>query len=221
VRYGLFVGQVEKTDRLDARDVETQLCVMVLMLQSANRQTQDSLKMFQDRGDVHGFTPAEGEQEAHRALLETIPNLAAYDLADSSVAWPMVKDSLGNALRIIRPVVVVDEEQKAISELAFNTLYGCNPSFVLELSATPKDVKATGDANPRDARPANLLVEVTGRELDDEGMIKMPLNLNPKQGTDWKATLATALAKLDEIDKAAKAHRADRGRYIRPLSRHR
>lgn len=208
---------MEKTDRLDARDVETQLCVMVLMLQSANRQTQDSLKMFQDRGDVHGFTPAEGEQEAHRALLDTIPNLAAYNLADSPVAWPMVKDSLGNALRIIRPVVVVDEGQKAISELAFNTLYGFNPSFVLELSATPKDVKAKGGANPKPARFANLLVEVTGRELDDEGMIKMPLNLNPKQGTDWKATLATALGTLDEIDAAAKAYRADGGRYIRPI----
>lgn len=208
---------MEKADRLDARDVETQLCVMVLMLQSANRQTQESLKMFQDRGDVHGFTPAEGEQEAHRTLLETIPNLTAYDLADSAVAWPMVKDSLGNALRIIRPVVVMDEGQKAISELAFATLYGFNPSFVLELSATPKDVKAKGGANPKPARPANLLVEVMGRELDDEGMIKMPLNLNPKQGTDWKATLTTAIGKLDEIDAAAVAHRAETGRYIRPI----
>ena len=51
---------MEKTDRLDARDVETNLCVMLLMLQSANRETQDSLKMFQDRGDVHGFFPPEG-----------------------------------------------------------------------------------------------------------------------------------------------------------------
>jgi len=150
-------------------------------------------------------------------LLETIPNLTAYDLADSPVAWPMVKDSLGNALRIIRPVVVMDEGQKAISDLAFATLYGFNPSFVLELSATPKDVKAKGGANPKPARPANLLVEVMGRELDDEGMIKMPLNLNPKQGTDWKATLTVAIGKLDEIDAAAKAHRAETGRYIRPI----
>ena len=38
------VRVMEKTDRLDVRDVETNLCVMLLMLQSANRQTQDSLK---------------------------------------------------------------------------------------------------------------------------------------------------------------------------------
>ena len=48
---------MEKTDRLDARDVETNLCVMLLMLQSANKQTKESLRMFRDRGDVHGFFP--------------------------------------------------------------------------------------------------------------------------------------------------------------------
>ena len=34
---------------------------------------------------------------------------------------------------------------------------------------------------------ANLLVKVTGRALVHEGMIKMPLNLDPRQGTDWQA----------------------------------
>jgi type III restriction enzyme len=203
---------LEKTDRLDARDVETNLCVMLLMLQSANRETQDSLKMFQDRGDVHGFFPPEGEQQAHKAALESTPNLAAY-----SDMFPMVKDSLGNALRIIRPVVVLDEGHRAIADLAFKTLYGFNPCFVLELTATPQDVQPRGGRNPREGRYANVLVEVTGRELDREGMIKMPLNLDPKQGNDWKATLNAALAKLRSLDDSAKAFRADTGRYIRPI----
>ena len=151
---------MEKTDRLDARDVETNLCVMLLMLQSANRETQDSLKMFQDRGDVHGFFPPEGEQQAHKEALERTPNLAAYN-----DMYPMVKDSLGNALRVIRPVVVLDEGHRAISDLAFRTLYDFNPCFVLELTATPKDVQPRGGRNPRPGRYANLLVEVTGREL--------------------------------------------------------
>src|SRR4029078_9416154 len=100
----------------DARDIEGQLCVMLLMLQSANRETQESLKIFQDRGDVHGFVPPEGDQLAHKGLLEAIPNLSAYnDL------FPMVKDALGNALRIIRPLVVLDEGHKAVSDLAFST----------------------------------------------------------------------------------------------------
>jgi len=191
---------------------------MLLMLQSANRQTRESLKMFQDRGDVHGFFPDEGDQEAHRRVLDAIPNLDSYGKAgDAGSFWPMVKDSLGNALRLIRPVVVMDEGHRAISELAFATLYGFNPCFVLELSATPKDVAAVGGHKPRLARPANILVEVSGTELDREGMIKMPLNLDPRQGADWRATLAVALERLNAIDREAQRLQAERGRYIRPI----
>ena len=64
---------------------------------------------------VHGFFPPEGEQQAHKR---------GYSIARPT--WPpmrgcslMVKDSLGNALRIIRPVVVLDEGHRAISDLAF------------------------------------------------------------------------------------------------------
>lgn len=203
---------LEKADRLDARDVESQLCIMLLMLQSANRDTQESLKMFQDRGDVHGFFPPEGDQLAHRAAINATPNLAAYD-----DIFPMVKDSLGNALRIIRPVVVLDEGHKAVSDLAFRTLYGFNPCFVLELTATPHDVQPRGGREPRPGRYANLLVEVAGKELDREGMIKMPLNLDPRQGTDWKATLNAALVKLRDLDTRSRALRAETGRYIRPI----
>jgi type III restriction enzyme len=203
---------MEKSDRLDARDVETNLCVMLLMLQSANRETQDSLKMFRDRGDVHGFFPPEGEQQLHQAALAQTPNLDAYD-----GMFPMVKDSLGNALRIIRPMVVLDEGHRAISDLAFRTLYGFNPCFVLELTATPLDVQPRGGKNPRDARYANVLVEITGRDLDREGMIKMPLNLDPRQGTDWKATLNAALDRLKSLDRDARKLKANTGRYIRPI----
>lgn len=194
------VKLLEKNDRLDARDVESHLCVMLLMLPSANRQTRESLRLFRDRGDVHGFFPPEGELEAHRRTLEQTPNLDAYSQSGEAGAfWPLVKDSLGNALRLIRPMVVMDEGHKAISELAFATLYGFNPCFVLELTATPKDVAARGGANPRPARHANILVEVLGVELDREGMIKMPLNLDPRQGTDWRNTLRAALDRFQDL----------------------
>jgi len=203
---------LEKTDRLDARDMQGQLCVMLLMLQAANRETQDSLKMFQDRGDVHGFFPPEGDQQAHRAAMLATPNLSAYD-----DIFPMVKDSLGNALRVIRPVVVLDEGHKAVSDLAFRTLYDFNPCFVLELTATPHDVQPSGGKAPRPGRYANVLVEVTGRELDREGMIKMPLNLDARQGVDWRATLNVAVEKLRTLDQHASAFRGDTNRYIRPI----
>jgi len=161
---------------------------------------------------VHGFFPAEGEQQAHKAALDLTPNLSAY-----AGMFPMVKDSLGNALRIIRPVVVLDEGHRAISDLAFRTLYGFNPCFVLELTATPQDVQPRGGKTPKPGRYANVLVEVTGRELDREGMIKMPLNLDPRQGNDWKATLNAALDKLDALDADARKFRSETDRYIRPI----
>lgn len=204
------VKVMEKGDRLDARDVEANLCVMVLMLQAANRQTQETLRMFRDRGDVHGFFAPEGDQAAHARELAMVPNLDGYQ-----GMFPMVKDSLGNALRKIRPVVVMDEGQKATSELAHDTLYGFNPIFVLELTATPKDVRTRAGGT----RHANLLVEVTGRELHAEDMIKMPLNLDPRQGADWRGTLTAALGRLNALQAEALAYGADKGAlgHIRPI----
>lgn len=205
---------MEKGDRLDRRDVDANLCVMVLMLQSAKANTKETLRLFRDRGDVHGFTPAGGQLE-HAALKDKVRNLDIYDLADSPVAWPMVKDSLGNALKIIQPLVVIDEGQKAVSELAYKTVYSeFNPIFVLELTATPKDVQGR---TPAESRHANVLVEVTGRELDAEGMIKMPLHIDPRQDTDWKITLDAAVTRLSALQEAAERHGADGGRYIRPI----
>jgi len=204
---------MEKTDRLDRRDIEANLCVMVLMLQAARRKSKEQLRLFRDRGDVHGFTPV-GQQDLHEALLKAVPNLDIYDQGDGRSPWPMVKDSLGNALKIVRPIVVVDEGQKAVSDLAFRTLYDLNPIFVLELTATPKDVAGRQGGS---ARYANLLVEVTGKELDAEGMIKMPLNLDPRQGLDWKATLNAGVGRLNELRAAADRNIADGGDYIRPI----
>ncbi len=217
VMSGNTVLLLKKSDHLDARRVESNLCIMLLMLQSSNRENRDTLKMFQDRGDVQGFFPPEGDQQAHAVALKNTPNLDVYDLTGSAYPWPMVKDSLGNALRLIRPVVVMDEGHKAISTLALSTLYGLNPCFVLELTATPKDVAATGGKNPKQARYANVLVEVKGTDLDREGMIKMPLNLDPREGSDWQQTLAAAVNRINMLDHAARHFHGESGRYIRPI----
>ncbi|CAN5458103.1 hypothetical protein BH10PSE16_BH10PSE16_23970 [soil metagenome] len=211
------VRLLEKTDTLNASDVEANLCVMLLMLQASNRENKDSLKMFRDRGDVNGFFPPEGDQAAHAEALKQTPNLDSYDLTGSAYPWTQVKDSLGNALRLIRPVVVMDEGHKAISALAFSTLYGFNPCFVLELTATPKDVAPTAGKAPKAARYSNVLVEVQGIELDREGMIKMPMNLDPREGSDWRQTLAVALNRIKTLDQSARQFQADTGRYIRPI----
>lgn len=203
---------LEKEDSLHAQDIQNNLCVMILMLPASTRHNKRSLKMFRDRGNVHGFFPHEYEHQKHAKIITETQNLDCYD-----GVFPMVKDSLGNALRIIRPIVVLDEGHRATSQLAYETLYGFNPRFVLELTATPKDVKQCGGSKSKKARYANVLVEVTGKEIDREGMIKMPITLNTRQELAWKPTLDAAIDKLREIEKAAREFHANSNRYIRPI----
>lgn len=202
---------LEKRHRLDARDVAGNLCVMLLMLPAANRQNRETLRLFRDRGNVHGFFPPADDYLTHRALLDQTPNLDVYGHADQMGA--IVKDSLGNALRVIRPVVVLDEGQRATSQLAYDTLYGFNPCFVLELTATPKDVRRRDGSTSY----ANVLVEVLGADLEREGMIKMPLNITVKSDPDWRNCLCAAVEQLKALESRAERLRAETERYIRPI----
>lgn len=199
---------LEKDSPLNKTDIDTHLCVMLLMLQSANRETKETLKVFRDRGNVHGFFPNEAEGEAHRALLEAIPNLDAY--SDAQSFWPIAKDSLGNVLRRIRPVVVIDEGHKTYSMAAVKTLYGFNPCFVLELSATPKD-------RLKEKFFSNWLVDVRGTDLDREEMIKLPINVKVKGGDDWQSCVQESLEKLNALQAAAEKLQGQTARYIRPI----
>ena len=114
------------------------------------------------------------------------------------------KDSLGNVLRLIRPVVVMDEGHKGYSTIAMNTINGFNPSFVLELSATPKE-------------NANWLVDVRGAALQAAEMIKLPINVKVKAGDDWKDCLRESFERLNNLQVSADRLRANTSRYIRPI----
>lgn len=201
---------LEKTDALNKRDVASHLCIMLLMLQSANRETQETLRMFRDRGNVHGFFPSEDDFMAHHAVLNEVPNLDVYGNVESLGA--VVKDSLGNVLRFIRPVVVLDEGHKGYSPLALKTLYGFNPCFVLELSATPKD-------RPKDIPPmfSNWLVDVRGKELDKDDMIKLPINVTVRGGDDWRDCLRESYERLNSLQTEAERLKSEADRYIRPI----
>jgi len=119
-----------------------------------------------------------------------------------------VKQSLGNVLRMVRPVIIVDEGHKAYSETARETLCGFNPKFILELSATP---------NANGKHHSNVLVNVSGQALKDEQMIKLPINLINEEKGDWKHTLSLAHSKLIELTKEGEQFQNETGRYIRPI----
>lgn len=208
------VKLLEKGDAFTRRDVEGQLCVMLLMLPSAARKSKEALRLFRDSGRFTSFFPLEDDSEANRALLGQVPNLDQNDLADMGFGDGVVpgsisiKQSLGNVLRLVRPVVVVDEGHKAYSDTARDTLAGFNPRFILELSATP---------NTNNKHQSNVLVNVPGADLKDEEMIKLPINVINDGKGGWKHTLTLAHAKQQELEQLAQAWQAESGKYIRPI----
>lgn len=208
------VKLLEKGDAFTRKDAEEQLCVLLLMLPSAARQSKETLRMFRDSGRFTSFFPLEDDNEANVQLLGQVPNLDQNDLADLGYADGVVpgsvsvKQSLGNVLRLVRPVVVIDEGHKAYSDTARDTLAGFNPRFILELSATP---------NTNGRHQSNVLVNVPGTDLKDEEMIKLPINVINEDKGGWKHTLSLAHAKQQELEEAALAFQNASGRYIRPI----
>ena len=204
----------EKDERFTRADVEQSLVILLLMLPSANRENKQSLRVFRDSGGFTDFFPPEDQWEEQEKLLNALPNLDFFGdgrddlLGSSAIAMPIARQimtSLGNVLRVCRPLIIVDEGHKAWSERARDTIAGLNPRFILQLSATPPQL-------------CNKLVEIGGRDLDREQMIKLPINLqNKRNHTDWKDTLLDAKARRDALEESAYQYRQDGGAYIRPI----
>jgi type III restriction enzyme len=198
------VWEKHEIARLNPSQLATCLNVLVVKLQGANRQDKESLKFFQDSGgNIVQHFPPEDDPEAHRRLKELVPNLdmLAEDPATGSY---LAKTSVGNLARLCEPVVILDEGHKATSELARRTIAGFNPCLVVELSATPH-------------KEANLLCRVTGRELLQEQMIKLPINVSTSRVTTFENCVTMARDKREQLARLALQHYRDGGRLIRPI----
>ena len=194
---------LEKTSGFSPADVTEHLCVLMLMLPSANRLTKETLRMFKDSGGYDAFFPSDDDPAAHAALLKRVPNLDTFE-RETGFWGRQIKTSLGNTLRLLNPLVILDEGHKAYSTGARSTLEGFNPSLVVELSATPPD-------------ESNVLVEISGQDLLQEGMIKLDLHLFNQSSTDWRSTLHAAFAHRAMLEEKAREHERQTGHYIRPI----
>lgn len=194
---------LEKTSRFGPRDVSERLCVLLLMLPSANRETKERLRMFRDSGGFERFFPADDDDDGHARLLEYVPNLDTFRAGVLGGARH-AKTSLGNVLRLHQPLIVLDEGHKAYRKRARDTLAGFNPRLIVELSATPP-------------QGANVLVDIRGRELLAEEMIKLDLHITNSASVDWKDTLLKAIHLRETLEGEARRHEADTGTYIRPI----
>lgn len=198
------VWEKQEVFRLTPGQLRSNLNILILKLASTNRETREQLKFFRDSGgNIVQHFPPENDPEQHKALKARVPNLdmLAEDEARSEY---LVKTSLGNLVRLCEPAVILDEGHKATSQLARETVEGFNASIVVELSATPP-------------KEANALVRVSGKELLDEHMIKLPINIANSNQKSWQACLTQARDKREELNKQAVEHFKATGKVIRPI----
>jgi len=113
--------------------------------------------------------------------------------------------SLVEALRLRRPLVIVDEAHNQGTDLAFDTLARLDPCAVLELTATPDRLN----------QPSNVLYSVSASTLQGEDMIKLPVDMAAHG--DWRIALREAIACLDQLQAAADSENAATGEALRPV----
>jgi type III restriction enzyme len=190
---------IEKDDRFTPSDIEGNLVVLMLMIQSGKRQSKDFLRMYRD-SEFTQFFPSEERLDLHAKMLEQYPMLDTHTDFDQK----QIKTSLGNTIRILEPIVILDEGHKATSQLSQQMLAAYNPRAIIEFTATPHPL-------------SNIVEKITGKQLLDEKMVKLPLHVRNVENSEWQDTLSDAITRLNELNEAAKKYGSASGKYIRPI----
>lgn len=115
--------------------VQNQLSIAILSMQSIRSKNKDGRKIYEENGALAKFNTNDEKFE---------------------------ETALISVLRKYNPVVVIDESHNAKSDLSVEMLENLNPSFVLELTATPKI-------------NSNILSFISAKVLKDESMVKLPV----------------------------------------------
>jgi len=194
----------EKNEVFTKQDIEESLVILLLMLPSASRQNKETLKVFRDRGGFTDFFPTEEDYEGHEKYLKEFPNLDHFG-TQKEFFGRIIKTSLGNTLKVLKPIVIIDEGHKAYSETARRTIRDFNPSIVFELSATPPP-------------NSNKLVEVSGKDLHAEDMIKLDIHLINKSTLKWEDTLLASYERRNDLERKANEYKSNTNEYIRPIN---
>lgn len=195
---------LEKGQRLTTQDIEDNLVILFVMIQSISRQNnKESLKVFQDSGGYESFFPPDHRYDLHDELIKAYPNL---DLLSGGNI--LIRTSLGNAIRVSHPMIIIDEIHKVFSDTARKTIDSLNPRFVLGLSATPKT-------------EMNIFVSITGLELKEEDMVKLDMHIitpASSRNDEWKPMLKEIQKHREALEKKARRFHEERNIYIRPIA---
>lgn len=162
--------------------VSDNLSVFVLSYDSFRTSKKDGRKAYQENGSLLPFVRFKQDSGS---LLEDTDETALIQV-----------------IRKLNPVVIVDESHHATSKLSKEMLQNFNPSFVLDLTATPK-------------KGSNIISFVDARQLKTENMVKLPVIVyNRKSQED---VFVSAISLRRKLENEAVEEQKNGGRYIRPI----
>ncbi len=162
--------------------VSDNLSVFVLSYDSFRTSKKDGRKAYQENGSLLSFVRFKQDSGS---LLEDTDETALIQV-----------------IRKLNPVVIVDESHHATSKLSKEMLQNFNPSFVLDLTATPKN-------------GSNIISFVDARQLKAENMVKLPVIVyNRKSQED---VFVSAISLRRKLENEAVEEQKNGGRYIRPI----
>lgn len=162
--------------------VAEQLSVFVLSYDSFRTSKKEGRKAYQENGSLAGF-----------AKWMNDPSVLLADTDETALI---------QVIRFLNPVVIVDESHHASSQLSMEMLRNFNPSFVLDLTATPKE-------------KSNIISFVDASQLKRASMVKLPVIVyNRKSQAD---VYADAIAIRAKLEAQAQKEQETSGRYIRPI----
>jgi len=159
-----------------------QLNIFILNFASLRIKNKEDRKIFQDNGNLAGFKDIY-ENKNHY--------LQGAD-----------ENSLINVIRYLNPIVIVDESHNAESELSVDMLKNLNPSFILELTATPQ-------------KTSNIISFTNAQKLKEENMVKLPVIVYNHK--DKNEVISSALQLRQELQILADREFEKTGKYIRPI----
>lgn len=162
--------------------VKEQLSIFVLSFASLRARNKDDRKVYQENGQLESFV---SQYTNRKHLLEDVDDTA-----------------LINVIRSLHPVLVVDESHNAESDLSVDMLKNLNPSFILDLTATPKN-------------NSNIVSLVPAIELKKEHMVKLPVIVYNNH--DKTEVINNALHLQRKLENLAIKQEAEGGKYIRPI----
>lgn len=186
----LFNGRVqiyEKADVLqgagfNADTVREQLSIVVMSFDSLKATNKENRKAFQENGYLASFL------NDNTDVVEPLEN------TDPS--------ALINVMRSLKPVVVVDESHNAESTLSVDMLRNLNPSFIFDLTATPRD-------------NSNIISYVDALRLKKQNMVKLPVIVANQRSQE--EVIMAALNMRRQLEEFAKNAEQKGGSYIRPI----